>query len=71
MHQILLAFSFQFGSYISDLGGVLGLWMGFSILTVFEFLEVALDLIMRRTLRSSGKRDENGRNINMRQQSNS
>ena len=35
---------FQASSYLSDIGGVLGLWVGFSMLTIAEFLEFGLDL---------------------------
>ncbi len=37
---------FQDSNYLSDIGGVLGLWVGFSILTIFEFIEYAMDLIV-------------------------
>ena len=33
-------------NFISDLGGVLGLWLGMSILTIFEFMEFGLDSIV-------------------------
>ncbi|ELU13553.1 hypothetical protein CAPTEDRAFT_63286, partial [Capitella teleta] len=31
--------SYTMWSYMSDVGGVLGLWIGFSLMTVFEFIE--------------------------------
>ena len=34
----------QFTQYLSDCGGVLGLWLGMSLLTIFEFVEFALDI---------------------------
>jgi uncharacterized membrane protein len=37
---------FQPGRYLSDIGGVLGLWIGFSILTVAEFIELGMDFIV-------------------------
>ena len=36
----------QPSNYLSDIGGVLGLWVGFSMLTITEFVELAMDLIM-------------------------
>ena len=34
--------SLQFVNFVSDVGGQLGLWIGFSVLTVAEFLELML-----------------------------
>ena len=34
---------FQLLQYISDSGGVLGLWFGFAIMTFIEFLEFFVD----------------------------
>ena len=36
---------FQLLQYISDSGGVLGLWFGFAIMTFIEFFEFFVDLI--------------------------
>ncbi|ELU13552.1 hypothetical protein CAPTEDRAFT_146895 [Capitella teleta] len=38
--------SYSAWSYMSDVGGVLGLWIGFSLLTVFEFIELAADIVV-------------------------
>ena len=35
---------FQLFQYISDSGGVLGLWFGFAIMTFIEFFEFFVDL---------------------------
>ena len=35
---------FQAGSYLSNIGGVLGFWIGFSAITIGEFIEFGLDL---------------------------
>jgi len=37
---------FQLLQFISDLGGVLGLWFGFAIMTFIEFIEFFIDLIV-------------------------
>jgi len=37
---------FQLLQYISDSGGVLGLWFGFAIMTFIEFFEFFLDMII-------------------------
>ena len=37
---------FQLLQYISDLGGVLGLWFGFAIMTFIEFFEFFVDLVI-------------------------
>ena len=31
---------------MSDVGGILGLWIGFSILTIFEFIELGMDYLI-------------------------
>jgi len=37
---------FQLLQYISDSGGVLGLWFGFAIMTFIEFFEFFVDLVV-------------------------
>ena len=39
-------FVLQFGQFASDLGGVVGLWVGASVLTCFEYAEYVLDLLV-------------------------
>ena len=36
----------QLLQFISDAGGVLGLWFGFAIMTFIEFFEFFLDLVI-------------------------
>lgn len=38
--------SFQPQNFLSDLGGVLGLWLGMSILTLFEYVEFLIDMVI-------------------------
>jgi len=38
--------AFQLLQFISDLGGVLGLWFGFAIMTFIEFFEFFVDLVI-------------------------
>ena len=38
--------SLQEANFASDFGGVLGLWVGCSILSIFEFVELAMDYVV-------------------------
>ena len=46
-------FCFQEGAFLSDIGGVIGLWIGCSILSLFEFLEFFMDLTVLLALKCS------------------
>ena len=39
--------SFQFEGLVSALGGALGLYLGCTLLMVFELLELLIDLVLR------------------------
>ncbi len=39
-------FSLQAGKFLCDIGGILGLWIGFSFLTIFEVVELLFDLLL-------------------------
>lgn len=36
--------SYPLANLLSDVGGTLGLWVGFSVITIFEFIELPLRL---------------------------
>jgi hypothetical protein len=56
LHAALISIlNLQDTNYLSDIGGVLGLWVGFSMLTVTEFIELFMDLIMLKI--RGGKRN--------------
>jgi len=42
---ILYQIWFQGGSFLSDIGGILGLYLGFSVMTIMEFVEISLDIV--------------------------
>ena len=58
----LHVFCAQLIQFVSDMGGVAGLWFGFALLAFFEFLEFFIDLsvlhIRRRGLRKADAADE-------------
>ena len=46
---------FQFGQFASDLGGAVGLWVGASVITCFEYIEYILDLLVLWISKSNNK----------------
>ena len=52
----VFTFLLQAGQFASDIGGVLGLWLGWSIMTVFEFIEFIIDLSVLGCLKMMPKR---------------
>ena len=45
----------QFGQFVSGIGGVLGLYIGFSIFTILEFFELAFDMIALMILKGCSR----------------
>ncbi|PFX34951.1 Amiloride-sensitive sodium channel subunit beta [Stylophora pistillata] len=55
--------SYEIEDFVSDIGGQLGLWIGFSVLTAAEFLELFM-LIFHAVLKSCGaKKTQNSNHI--------
>lgn len=48
--------SYELEDFVSDIGGQLGLWVGFSVLTVAEFLELILLIVQAAVNISKGNR---------------
>ena len=46
----------QFGKYMSDVGSIIGLWIGCSVLSLLEFLELGLDSIVYSIIYCKRKR---------------
>ena len=46
MNYITVYFIFQEANLFSHIGGILGLWLGFSVFSIIEFAEFATDLII-------------------------
>lgn len=40
--------SYPLANLLSDVGGTLGLWVGFSVITIFEFIELPLRLVANK-----------------------
>ena len=55
--RIIVAYSYSWLSFLSDLGGILGLYIGCSMMTLFELLELAYQLVKEALLvrRSSSR----------------
>ena len=53
---------FQDSQYYSDMGGAVGLWVGASLITLVEFFEYGLDVIVLACLRCCKRKTSLKRN---------
>ena len=58
--RILLYFVFQIENLLGDLGGQLGLWLGLTVISVWEIVEY-IGLLLRCLCCTARKSDRNGK----------
>ena len=57
LYMHVLCFRFQWPNFASDIGGILGLWLGLSILSAFEFFELASDFVVFLCIKCSRRKE--------------
>ena len=61
----LCHFPLQLASFIADMGGTLGLWIGLSVLSLFEMVEFAMDHAVLASMKLCGWSSDKPKSMNI------